>query len=172
MSKRTLSILLAGVFTVAASAACDDEPAGITDSTLEPSESVLMNSTLSQVDRMGFPAVNTAFVADGADKDAFNAGVPADDEADFLGILTTTIMNRYGLDEPSAMGLADFVLPDIMPLGDLSGFPNGRAPADDVIDVELFLIFGAGTPLSSDGVDANDRAFIGTFPYLATPHAG
>lgn len=170
MSKRTLNVLLAGVFTVAASAACDDEPAGITDSTLEPSESVLMNKTLSQVDRTGFPAISTAFVANGDDKDAFNLGEPADDEADFLGVLTTTIMNRYGLDQPSATGLADFVLPDVMPLGDLSGFPNGRAPTDDVIDIELFLIFGAGTPLSSDGVDANDRAFQATFPYLAPPH--
>ena len=87
-------------------------------------------------------------------------------------ILTNTIMARYGLDEPAAMGLADFVLPDVMPLGDLSGFPNGRAPADDVIDVELFLIFGAGTPLSSDGVDANDKDFEAGFPYLAGPHTG
>jgi hypothetical protein len=44
--------------------------------------------------------------------------------------------------------------------------------ADDVIDVELLLIFGGPTGgsnagLTSDHVDSNDKAFT-TFPYLAT----
>ncbi|MEZ5023743.1 MAG: DUF4331 family protein [Chitinophagales bacterium] len=44
--------------------------------------------------------------------------------------------------------------------------------ADDVIDVELLLIFGgpAGTSnpqLTSDNVSANDKVFLMTFPYLA-----
>ena len=52
---------------------------------------------------------------------------------------------------------------------------TGRALADDVIDVELLLIFGgpAGTDnpgLTSDNVDANDKAFLSSFPYLAAPH--
>ena len=52
---------------------------------------------------------------------------------------------------------------------------TGRALADDVIDVELLLIFGgpAGTAnpgLTKDNVNGNDKAFAGTFPYLATPH--
>ena len=52
---------------------------------------------------------------------------------------------------------------------------TGRALADDVIDTELLLIFGgpAGTSnpgLTKDNVNANDKAFLNTFPYLATPH--
>lgn len=54
------------------------------------------------------------------------------------------------------------------------GFPNGRRLQDDVIDVELGLIFGVFGPavpsLQSDGVDANDVPFQGAFPYLAAPH--
>jgi hypothetical protein len=52
---------------------------------------------------------------------------------------------------------------------------TGRALADDVIDTELFLIFGGPTGtsnpgLTKDNVNANDKAFLNTFPYLATPH--
>jgi hypothetical protein len=51
---------------------------------------------------------------------------------------------------------------------------TGRALADDVIDTELLLIFGgptgAGNPgLTKDNVNANDKAFLTTFPYLAAP---
>jgi hypothetical protein len=52
---------------------------------------------------------------------------------------------------------------------------TGRALADDVIDVELLLLFGGPTGgsnpgLTSDNVSANDKAFLTSFPYLATPH--
>nr|WP_299112630.1 DUF4331 family protein [uncultured Winogradskyella sp.] len=51
---------------------------------------------------------------------------------------------------------------------------TGRTLADDVISVELLLIFGGedGTEnpgLSNDNVDANDKAFLTSFPYLASP---
>ena len=63
-----------------------------------------------------------------------------------------------------------------------SGFPNGRLLADDVTDIELQAIAGATafTPAFNkapnnqigDGVNANDVPFLGTFPYVATPHSG
>ena len=71
--------------------------------------------------------------------------------------------------------------------GDLCGYPNGRRLADDVIDIDLrvfaqgygaFLNGAFGLPdkspndLLGDGVDANDKPFLGHFPYLATPHQG
>jgi hypothetical protein len=151
-------------------AACENDAIG--PDTDEPAMSIIRNQTLVQVDRMGLPAVNTAFVSASADKDAFNRGTPATDEDRFLGTLTQTITARFGLNSAQAGALADFVLPDVLPLGDLSGFPNGRRLADDVIDIELGLIFGVFGPavpaLQSDGVDANDRAF-GGFPHLAPP---
>jgi hypothetical protein len=71
--------------------------------------------------------------------------------------------------------------------GDLAGFPNGRRLEDDVTDIELRAIAcGYGAFLAAqfglcnlspnnqlgDGVDANDRPFLTTFPYVATPHQG
>ena len=55
------------------------------------------------------------------------------------------------------------------------GTLTGRGLADDAIDIELkFLIFGGtdGTKnpqLTSDHVDANDKAFLASFPYEAAP---
>ena len=62
--------------------------------------------------------------------------------------------------------------------GDTAGFPNGRRPADDVLDLTLRLAAGALVPgfeTSSelgDGVDENDVPFLAAFPYLADPHSG
>ncbi len=61
--------------------------------------------------------------------------------------------------------------------GDLAGFPNGRRLTDDVTDIELAAIAGclqAGAFATNctlgDGVNANDKAFLASFPYLALPH--
>lgn len=71
--------------------------------------------------------------------------------------------------------------------GELDGFPNGRRLEDDVTDIELkavaegygeFLNGLLGLPnrspnnLVGDGVDANDKPFLRSFPYQAAPHAG
>ena len=79
---------------------------------------------------------------------------------------------------PSRLGAID---------GDLCGFPNGRRLLDDVTDIELrALIEGYGPTLNAvlgvrnltpnnligDGVDANDRPFLSTFPFIGTPHQG
>lgn len=66
--------------------------------------------------------------------------------------------------------------------GDTSGFPNGRRPGDDVVDIALRVMMGA---LNSDATVApNNKApftdqttvnatdFDTTFPYLKTPIAG
>ena len=66
--------------------------------------------------------------------------------------------------------------------GDNQGFPNGRRLIDDVIDIALQAVAG-GTPFTpaqykapnnqlGDGVNANDVAFLGTFPYAGTPSQG
>jgi hypothetical protein len=71
--------------------------------------------------------------------------------------------------------------------GDLAGFPNGRRLEDDVVDIELrafaegygpFLHGLLGLPDRSpndqlgDGVDANDKAALSSFPYVALPNQG
>ena len=63
---------------------------------------------------------------------------------------------------------------------DLGGFPNGRRLSDDVVDISLRVVAGVLVPnynkspnnALTDGVDANDRAFLSTFPYVALPHQG
>ena len=59
--------------------------------------------------------------------------------------------------------------------GDTAGFPNGRRLGDDVVDIELQVgagfLKGSKVPLG-DGVDQNDKPFLSSFPYLASPHDG
>ena len=59
--------------------------------------------------------------------------------------------------------------------GDLQGFPDGRRLTDDVTDIALRVVAGAlkgnNVPLG-DGVDANDKPFLSSFPYLAEPNSG
>jgi hypothetical protein len=78
--------------------------------------------------------------------------------------------------------------------GDLAGFPNGRRLEDDTPDIELRafacgygpvvgpIVEGFGfcggnanrspNNLLGDGVDANEKPFMNSFPYLASPHQG
>ncbi len=120
------------------------------------------------IDRMGRPAINTVFNTTDADKDAFNAGYPVDDQADFRANVVGTLL-ALGNDQATADGLADFLLPDIITvdLAQPSAFPNGRALSDDVIDTELNLITGGAVP--SDCV-ANDNNFVNHFPYIGRPN--
>jgi len=66
---------------------------------------------------------------------------------------------------------------------DVAGFPNGRRPGDDVVDVELRVAMGTllppgpGKPASAslpytDGALVEDSQFDAAFPYLTTPLPG
>ncbi len=139
-------------------------------------------------DQMGRPAINTVFVAS-TDKDMFNGTVPSNMGAAFqtkfqarlLALNPGYTMNALGYDAATFTGaLATDVLTvsttgtttffDGVPANTLSG----RTLSDDVIDVELLLIFGGPTgadlpQFTSDHVDANDKAFLASFPYEAAP---
>ncbi|GAA1069088.1 DUF4331 domain-containing protein [Kitasatospora nipponensis] len=61
--------------------------------------------------------------------------------------------------------------------GDFQGFPNGRRPGDDVVDIALQVMEGA-TPghlipalAAGDGVNGPDVPFGAAFPYVALPYA-
>ena len=73
--------------------------------------------------------------------------------------------------------------------GDLAGYPNGRRPGDDVVDITLRVAAGVLLPGNAcaggtascnqapnnalgDGVNQNEKAFRTTFPYLASPYDG
>jgi len=65
--------------------------------------------------------------------------------------------------------------------GDVAGFPNGRRPGDDVVDVALRVVMGVLLPLSvapdgqkpfTDGAFLDASFLDSAFPYLKTPIAG
>jgi hypothetical protein len=59
--------------------------------------------------------------------------------------------------------------------GDNQGWPNGRRLGDDVVDIAEQAVGGflKGTKLPlGDGVDADDRKLLGSFPYIADPQVG
>src|SRR5882757_3265751 len=72
--------------------------------------------------------------------------------------------------------------------GDTSGFPNGRRPIDDVVDIELRVAMGVLIPTGTgdpdtasntsrdlhytDGALPNPNDYLPAFPYLNTPLAG
>jgi hypothetical protein len=119
--------------------------------------------------------------------------VPAAPRNDIATIFLTGIP---GLNQPAKvtasemirlnMGIAPTPFAQQNPLGllagQMDGFPNGRRLVDDTPDIELRALAG-GTPFTpdfnkapnnilTDGVQKNDKPFLSSFPYLATPHQG
>lgn len=148
-------------------------------------------SAYTRVDRAGMPAINTAVVTS---KDAYNAADPVDDaNGDFVAEIVANVTALHGAldDDLTGLGLtpcavddciaqaAPLVVPDVIAIDSTAtaGFPNGRLPADPVIDVTLAVVLldlsvhdaalFATLPLNPP---ANDKAFSDDFPYLAAPH--
>lgn len=143
------------------------------------------NEVYVQGDQMARPAINTVFVGTSR-KDEFNTTTPSAMSAafrnDFINKLTTFgyTTNILGLDKNT---FASVLVTDVLNASTtgITSFYNGtqvltgRALADDVIDVELTLIFGGSTGasnpgLTSDHVNGNDKPFLSSFPYMASPH--
>ena len=151
-----------------------------------PADTFDTSGTFTQNDQMARPAINTVFVS-AARKNEFNTTVPsamnAAFNAQFQSVLTTFgySTNILGLNKPTFAGV---LVTDVLnvkmngPTTFYDGVPantlSGRALADDVITVELILIFGGATGASNpglrdDNVNANDKAFLPAFPFLAAP---
>lgn len=158
--RSTLSLAVLGLLA----AGCRDTTGP--DTSTESSR--LLNRDAVQVDRVGLPAIGTVFIPSNQD-DAYNAAQPVNDRAEYRDELVAVLM-AFGNPDPGA--LADAFLPDILPINTAqpTGFLNGRRLEDNVITTELGLIFGANAALNDDHVDANDKAFLVSFPYLAGPH--
>ncbi len=63
-------------------------------------------------------------------------------------------------------------------VGDNAGFPNGRRPIDDVVDIASRAVAGIladpikyGTPIG-DGVNLNEMGYRNIFPYVQPAHSG
>jgi hypothetical protein len=144
-------------------------------------------------DQMGRPAINTVFNTSlvdadaAATKNAFNRVKPFRQltalDGQFRKNIVTTLRNinqvlgtdtAFGCEDYSraeARALAAILLPDIITYDvktAAEGPLNGRALADDVIDVELAITTNGC--VTSDDVAAHSD-YLSTFPYLGEPHA-
>jgi len=134
----------------------------------------------AQIDRMGKPGINTIFLHTDATKDGFNAAEPADDVADYTDDVagtTSAILQKafgYTMGNGDAHGatVAGALLSDTLVYDTTSaanfGMLNGRALADDVIDIAYTVVLDEN--VTSDCV-ASDSAFRASFPYWAVANA-
>lgn len=140
--------------------------------------------TYNQVDQMARPAINTVFVGS-ARKNEFNTTTPAGMNGKFLADFKN-VLSGFGYTQ-NALGqnidaFAGLLASDVLNVSltkpttffDGTNVLTGRNLSDDVIDVELLLIFGgpsgaANPGLTKDNVTGNDKPFLTAFPYLASP---
>ena len=159
---------------------CNNDDKGSSQSAID------FSGTYMQQDQMARPAVNTVFIAAGAPKDAFNAAIPSQMGTAYQSIFQSRLLalnagyttNALGQTAAQLTGLLSTDVLNVKTTGKTTFFDGtnvltGRALADDVIDVELLLIFGGPTGasnpgLTSDHVNANDKTFLTSFPYLAS----
>ena len=137
-------------------------------------------------DQMARPVTNTVFIASGAPKDAFNAAIPSEMGATYQGIFQSRLLalnpgyttNALGQTAAQLTGLLSTDVLNVSKVGTTTFFDGtnvltGRALADDVINVDLLLVFGGPTGasnpgLTNDNVNSNDKPFLSSFPYLAS----
>jgi hypothetical protein len=114
----------------------------------------------------------------------YGIDAPAEPRNDLVQVFLTGVP---GLNQPpkvrpaEMMRLNTAIAPSAAPKrlgvldGDTTGFPNGRRLTDDVVDISLQVVEGELLGKKNDlgdAVDANDKAFGSTFPYVALPHSG
>ncbi len=145
------------------------------------------------LDRMGIPAINTVLVPF-ARKDEYNRGTTTLDAAgvfatDIVGSLTRLGTNATNIDVLANLAVLngdilrlDLNVANSGPDGGNNagaGFPNGRRPSDDVIDVVVnlianrdpFAVDSMGNPVNRvDNVNVNDKDYLDVFPFFAAPH--
>lgn len=134
----------------------------------------------TQIDRMGKPGINTIFLHDDASKDGYNAAEPANDVADYTddvsGTTSAILQKAFAYTAMDADmvgdGVAAALLPDTLGYDTTSSADfsmlNGRALADDVIDVAYTVVLDGN--VTSDCV-ANDSTFQSSFPYWGVANA-
>ncbi|MFD2823980.1 DUF4331 family protein [Lacinutrix iliipiscaria] len=180
--KIILSALLISAFVFNCSS--DDDNGGMAPT--EPD----FSGTYEQEDQMGRPAINTVLVSADS-KDLFNVTPPSQQSAAFQSMFQTNLeglspafsnpgdMNALmqtssDFTELLATDVLNLTLDGTTTFYDGTNVLTGRTLEDDVITVELLLIFGGedfteNPGLSNDNVDANDKPFSASFPYLASP---
>lgn len=141
---------------------------------------------LIQIDRMATPAVNTVLIPF-ARKNEYNSATPADDAAGKFATDIVNTLKALGTTDPNidilasvAVAKGDYLRLDTskantsLGVGEkvtdasYAGFPNGRRPGDDTVDVLLYFI--ANQTTVTDNVNVNDLPLNTKFPFFAQPH--
>jgi hypothetical protein len=117
----------------------------------------------------------------------FNVNAPEENRTD---IVQAVLQGIPGLNEHTGkfastpvdtlklnLGIAPNPTPDRFGVigGDNAGYPNGRRPEDDVVDIDLQVVAGflVGNEVAlGDGTDRDGKGFLTEFPYLNTPESG
>ena len=145
-----------------------------------------------QVDFLGNPLVAEVTIVK-ANHNAYNRTMPYA-SATFRPETESFIVNVAGRPLAYAQVVSGVLYPDMLIVDSskpaasagwlswaLAAGYGGRKLTDDVVDIGLYAIFssllspdGASCapgelPLCTDNVDANDKPFMSTFPYLAAP---
>lgn len=142
---------------------------------------------LEQIDRMAVPAVSTVLIPFPR-KDEYNTSTPVDDAAgvfasDIVGTLTAlgTNTTNIGILASVAVTNGDYLRLNLstpstsLGFGErittpgYTGFPNGRRPGDDTIDVLLNFITNQAIT-QGDNVNSNEVPLGNAFPFFAPPH--
>ncbi len=142
---------------------------------------------LVQVDRNGVPAVNTVLIPF-ARKNQYNASTPRDDAdglfaGDIVATLTSlgTNATNIGILANVAVANGDYLRLNLstpntsLGFGErattpgYTGFPNGRRPGDDTVDVLLYFITNQAVT-TGDNVNSNDVPLGTAFPFFARPN--
>jgi hypothetical protein len=150
------------------------------------------NTVYEQVEFLGNPLVSEVTITK-ANHDAYNRTQPYNTAT--FGPQSLAFINAFRAGQPEVANTLGAVLYPDMLIVESSRNPatagwlswalangwGGRKLADDVVDAGLTAIFGKlisangaycdnfTLPLCTDNVGANDKAFSGTFPYLASP---
>jgi hypothetical protein len=110
-------------------------------------------------------------------------GIKNGSTAEMVRLNTALPVTRKGMQ--NSLGAAQCFVQGALVLSnpgcDPAGFPNGRRPGDDVVDIELRVAMGFLLPLAdapsgqlafTDAAINEDAQFDETFPYLVTPTPG
>jgi hypothetical protein len=177
---RKLLIVLVPVALAATVGGCGDD-----DAVVGPD----LDRVYDQVERLGNPLVSEVMIAK-RNHGFHNTGTPSTDVANHAAEIQAFVTG-FGRSQNLAQTLSGALLPDMLIVetaraGNTSGWLTwalangygGRNLADDVVDAGLAAIFGTlldpnnalPASLQSDNVGQNNKPFLTTFPYLATPN--
>lgn len=138
------------------------------------------------LDRNGIPAVNAVLIPFGR-KDEFNAATTTDDAngrfaADIVASLTALGTNSTNIGILAGVavtrgdqlrlnlntGNTSLGVGETIQTTGYAGFPNGRRPGDDVVDVILFFV--ANQQAITDNANVNEVTIPTAFPFFPPPH--